>query len=259
MIHEVRVTNDGKHYLSPSPRRRPFHLRWLVPYICRQDALRWVWCSRFSLLLLGLSAYFYAGSRSVGLFVAVSMLGLAGVSRFNLRYPILVDLPAMALTLGSAALWPHSHVASILVVLMAGCAKETAPVFASLYAWNPWLLLGLLPVAIRAALFRSAPIADSIWEPVTTAWKVRQGTWGDPTRWVLPWGILLVALYHPTWQVAAILAAAYGQCLIASDTVRLYQWAWPVLAVATARTLGPAWLLPAIVIHMFNPFMGNGT
>ena len=64
------------------------------------------------------------------------------------------------------------------------------------------------------------------------------------------------------WQVTALLiglalAAGYGQLAVATDSVRLYQWAWPVLAAACV-TVVPEWL-PLVALGVaFNPWKGDG-
>src|SRR6185437_119407 len=78
------------------------------------------------------------------------LTGCSGLSWFNLRHPVLVDLPAFALALGAAVAWQHGlWWAAIPLVLTAGCVKETSPVFAAVWAWHPVMLVGLIPPAIR--------------------------------------------------------------------------------------------------------------
>jgi hypothetical protein len=51
--------------------------------------------------------------------------------------------------------------------------------------------------------------------------------------------------------MVAVLALAYAQLLIATDSVRLYQHAaGPVLAVAAAQVVPVAWLPLAVVVHV---------
>jgi hypothetical protein len=61
---------------------------------------------------------------------------------------------------------------------------------------------------------------------------------------------------RPSWQLGAVLVVAYGQCLVATDTVRLYQWAAPVMILQLA--LPVAWLPVLLVLHVVNPFRTEG-
>ena len=50
----------------------------------------------------------------------------------------------------------------------------------------------------------------------------------------------------------------YSQLLVATDAVRLYQWAAPVLALAAVAAV-PAWALPIVALTViFNPWKGPG-
>ena len=69
---------------------------------------------------------------------------------------------------------------------------------------------------------------------------------------------LVVALAAPSWQLAAVLALAYGQLLIATDTVRLYQWAAPTVAIAATSAVEPQWWPVLIALTVFNPLRGDG-
>ena len=107
----------------------------------------------------------------------------------------------------------------------------------------------------------------------TTCWTtrtvgsstIRSGRHGNTTQnlwhpliWIWPWGAGLIALADLSPQLVVVLAVAYAQTVVATDTVRLYQWAWPVVAVATAGVVPLAWLLPLAVLHIASPFKGQG-
>ena len=68
---------------------------------------------------------------------------------------------------------------------------------------------------------------------------------------VAPWGVCLAGLVGSDWRLWLVLAVAYAQLLIATDSVRLYQHAaGPVLAVAAAQVVPVAWLPLAVVVHV---------
>jgi hypothetical protein len=71
-----------------------------------------------------------------------------------------------------------------------------------------------------------------------------------PAQW---WG------WGGALQLVAALAAGYLPLLIATDSVRIYQWAAPVLALACVTVL-PIWAGPVLALSIvFNPRRGPGT
>lgn len=71
-------------------------------------------------------------------------------------------------------------------------------------------------------------------------------------------GGMVAALACLTPQSALALILGYGQTLIATDTVRLYTWAAPALAIAITQGL-PSWTLaPIAAATLLNPWKGNG-
>jgi hypothetical protein len=254
-------TPDGVRYTAMQTGRtaKPFHFRWLLPFLCKNKR-SWqiaAWASGFAYLAL-VGAY-------TGTWQApILALSLSGVIGYNLKHPVLVDLPAMALALGSvvaldAGLW---YVA-IVLVLLAGCTKESSPVFAACWAWSPLLLVGLVPVLVRALIRPgSDPLShypehvEILKHPIRSSWRFHK----DEPIWiyVLPWGICVLGIANGSPQLWVTLAFAYAQLLVATDSVRLYQWAAPV-AILTAVPMLPAqWLPVLLVLHLINPFRSDG-
>ncbi len=259
----MSLTPDGVRYVASSKRRvaRPFHYRWLAPTLCRDSKKRWVWTARISVLSLAPLIWWYVGGIR-GLAAIGLLVGFAGVVRFNLEHPVLVDAPAMAAALLCACLVQDGRwMAAIPVALFAGTIRETAPVFAAAFAWSPLPLLGLIPVAIRHLQAEGPDVLDeeNRWildHPLKASRKYHQGF--TIPNWVLPWGMGILCLAHPTWQLAVAAVLAYGQCLVATDTVRLYQWCWPVVALCAVQAVPLRWLPVVVVAHLANPFQGNG-
>lgn len=269
---DVNVSPDGQRYLAMTGGGRvaiPFHLRWLVPALCGLDGRRWIGMTFGSLVAIaGLSTWFVGLSGASGWqLAAVPFLvsGLPGIVKINARFPILVDAPAIALALLAACLcaigwWP----AAIVVAIVAGMAKETAPLWAAIFAWNPILLVGLVAPLIRRLLV--APGADVLDEhnawvlkhPFAASWRYHKDRLTDPRLWVTPWGVLLVGLVAFDLQLAVALAVGYGLTLVATDTVRIYQWAFPVLLVAALTVVPDELLVLAVIAHLFNPWGGDG-
>lgn len=245
------------------PVARPFHLRWLLPAVCRTSPRRWwvVWALSWPVLAGGtwLLASDLGWQRAM--LAAVLVAALPGVWGPSVVRPVGVDLPAMALGAMAAGMAVHGLVwPAVGLVLVAACVKESAPVWAALWAWNPVLLLGLVVVVFTACVVK--PGLDEVTanpnlrrvhdHPVRTAFEHRQGRWRDAWLWVAPWGVCLAALYQPDWRVLVVVAVAHLQVLVATDTVRLvHTAAGPAVAVAAASVIPGPWLLVAGVAGVF--------
>lgn len=261
----MRLTPDGLRYLADRP-PFPFNLRWLAPKLCGSRRRRWSVVTRGSLVgstvLVVLLAHLHLGwwpSVAAGALVA----GLPSL-RFLWQHTVLVDAPALLLALASAVACGHHWypVATVLAVV-AGLTMERAPVFAALFAWHPLPLVGLAAPLIVALLRRPGPdVLDeaNAWvleHPIQAARKFHPN-WLDPLVMLTPWGVCLAGLIDPSPQVAATVAVGYSQLAVATDSVRLYQWAAPVLAIAAVGVIPVPWLLLAVVAHWCNPLAGNG-
>ena len=275
----VNLPPDSRRYLAMHRRRvcRPFHLRWFLPLVLRGNVRSWTIVTRLAIVAFGVMVAAYTSSPWMA---AVALLP---AFTWNWHNPVMVDGYAIAIALGSALLaldgwwW-----LAIPMVLLAGATRETAPIWAAVYAWNPILLVGLIPVAVR---WMQKPGADTwtdhnafyVAHPIKAGQDFHRGRWRDPLLWLTPWGGLLAGLaliagggqmmpggvspwgWGGPAQLAVALLLGYSQTLIATDTVRLYQWAAPVLALACVTVL-PAWALPLVALSIvFNPWRGPGT
>lgn len=266
----MNVTPDGRRYLALAAGERiarPFWLRWFIPWLCGTEARRWYWTAQLSTAGLALTAVWWTELHGLDwqyqLAAPFLVIGLAGVWRFNRTYPILVDAPAMLLALLAACFleagwWPLA----VVTAVVAGATKETAPIFAA--AWSgPLLLIGLIPPLVRYCMKAGPDVLDdrNAWilqHPVQAARQFHAGRWDDWRLMVAPWGVLIAALWQPDWRLALVLVLAYGQLLVATDTVRLYQWAWPTVLVACLGVLPAELLALAVVLHLVNPWKGDG-
>lgn len=263
-MSELNITPDGVRYLDRVNLPSPFHLRWLIPWLCRDESTRWTAAAWFGFAGLVFGTWALAGGWA-GIAAAALVAVLPSV-RFGLTHRVLVDLPALGLATLSAAAMVHGWTAAALVlVVLAGLSKESAPIFAALFAWHPVLLLGMVaPMMVDALRVRGE---DRLGEhhawilahPVQASRQYHPGWWSsfDP-RLVFPWGACVVALAAPSWQLAAVLIVAYAQVLVATDTVRLYQWAAPVVALAAVSAVPWQWWPVLIVVTAFNPMRGDG-
>lgn len=254
----IPVTPDGTRYLALGAGRnvpRPFMLRWLLPSLLGQNRKAWAITSRASIVALAPLAWWYTGSPWMAAAVALPS------TLFAWRHPVLVDAPAMALTLLAACLWPLSPVAALAVGFLAVCCRETAPVWLAVWAWTPAPLVLLLVPLLRWGM-RTGPdpcgYDHLLAHPLRTGLDAHRGHWFDWRLMLAPWGGLLIGLAGLTPALAVALVIGYAQTLLATDTVRLYQWAWPSLALACVAVV-PAPLLPFVALAVaLNPWKGSG-
>jgi hypothetical protein len=251
------VTVDGTRYLAMTHQRvaRPFHLRWLMPAICGTDLAAWTILSRLAVVALAPLAWIYTGSPW-----AAACIFLPGVW-FSWRHPVTVDGPAMFVTLAAACLWPVCWPLALALCFVAACVKETAPIWVAVFAWTPVPLIALAAVAARALLVPAGtdptPFADLLAHPFASARAAHRERFTF-AELVAPWGGLLLGLAALDARAVAALALGYGQLLVATDTTRLYQWAWPALAAcAFSGRLDGVWGVLVAVAIIANPALGS--
>jgi hypothetical protein len=271
---EFRAGPDSARYLlagSGHKVARPFNLRWLLPAMFGADIKLWraVWWLSWPVAAAGLVWWGLAANLAWQQAAAmpVLVLALAGVWGPHVVRPVGVDLPAMTLSILAVAAitqgGPWTVLAVVLIVL-AGATKESAPVWAALWAWHPLLLVGLVAPAIIAVFNRPAldevtatPILRHVHDhPVRSAWEHHRHKLRDP-RMVTQWGGCLAALYAAPVQVWAVLAAAYAQLVVATDTYRLiHTAAGPALAFYAVQAVPVPWLgllCAASAVWWLNP------
>jgi hypothetical protein len=124
--------------------------------------------------------------------------------------------------------------------------------------------VGLVAPALRWLLFKPGEIAENdanaltLKYPLTCGLEAHRGKWRNPLLMLTPWGACLVVLAFPSWWLTLALAVGYVQLLVATDSVRLYQQAAPVVCISAALAIPEAWTVPVLVAHWFNPWGGNG-
>jgi hypothetical protein len=84
----------------------------------------------------------------------------------------------------------------------------------------------------------------------------------NPLTMIAPWGVTVIGVFTPDRGVLVMLVTtlclAYGQLMLATDTVRLYQWAAPAMILATMTVATPVWAVVALIVHLSNPWAGDG-
>jgi hypothetical protein len=123
--------------------------------------------------------------------------------------------------------------------------RETGPVFAALWAWSPWPLVGV----VAAGWWRRSAKSEESWlvRPVHAAWELRRRIGLDSSLYVRPWGAALLGLAGPSWQDVLTVLVAHAQLVAAQDTIRLAVWAAPVLVLSAAKLVPLAWMPLAVL------------
>lgn len=260
---QVHLTPDGRWYLHMAHGRlvpKPFHVRVAMPMLLGTDAIRWAWCTRILMcilpLLMGLFVWQRTLSWPAALF-AVAVTPTIPGWQFWWRCPVLVDIPALFLGL-LVAVMPVGIAAGIVVGLSL-LVRETAPLFAALYASTPVFAVPLLLYPLISRFIASSDaLADArlrniLARPFHHAWRLRRIQFIQPALTFFPWGGLLLAAFNPSWLLLIAVMVAYAQTLRAQDFVRLYALAAPILILSVAQ-MSPTWLVLAAFLSWLNPW-----
>ncbi len=248
------LTLDGYHYLRAAggiPVPSPYQRRWLLPCLLGPHPKRWAALTYASLALLPAASLAYlsaVGLSGVRLAFGAVLLCALPAHRFPLRFPVLTDAPAYTLALLTAWASLRAPWAALPLAFALGSMRESAPVFAALWAWDPWLLLGLLATGWRRPTCEPSATEPWLLRPFASAWKQRRDIGLDGSLYLRPWGGALLGLVAPTWQLALTLAVAHAQLFTALDALRLTVWAAPVLCAVAAQTIPAPWMALALLV-----------
>jgi hypothetical protein len=260
-IKKPLVSPDGMGFLEMAlgvPQPASYHARWLLPKVLGTNVHLWQAATWTSLIMTAMVLAGMAGTPVAG----ILFVGLP-IFRWPSIFPVLADAPAFlytALAVWAATTGGYGFWVAIVMVLIGGCIKEQVPVFAAAAAWEPWLLLGLIPLGIRMVFFRQAMLQPR-WatNPFKYAREVHVKIMFDAKELILPWGACLVCLLAtPSPELILSMALAYGMLFFASDVTRNYGWAFIPVCLGAALVIPPAWALPVLIAHLFNPWRGRG-
>lgn len=247
----------AKHEPAPIP----FCWRWLVPALCGTDPLKWKKYNRVALaatfpalanlaLLWGLSP--------VQISAALVLWGLVpSIHQYPRRYIVVADPIAMLFVLfagSSALLYAKTGMAFHLLLfiadcLLAGAARESAPVFIAAGTLNPLALIGLLGVGWWRKSCPAPPdIAHLSGSPLKMfrthgLTKLTRGFEADWFWKIGPAAIALISL-DPRAYAASLVGVA--EMLVASDKIRLLLHGLPFLLLP-AVAVTPVALLPLLL------------
>jgi hypothetical protein len=257
----LQVSTDGLRYLAMAeglPQAIPYHLRWLLPKLLGIDARKWEILNQISIPTVAMLISVYAWLHGVDP-VRAAILGgmfmtLLFVRGFWGQYPILTDTPGMALSM-LAAIVPGPW--CIPVAILGGCVRETVPIYAALYAWSPWPLVGLVAPALRLlwkpGVERDERVAGLLRNPWRTSWERNKKGWTNWKVMVSPWAGFLFAAFNPSWQLLWVYLACLAPSLRHHTIVRVYIMAVPIVAVALGGVSEWAFCV-AVLAHFLVPW-----
>jgi hypothetical protein len=139
-------------------------------------------------------------------------------------------------------------------------AKESCFVYATLISWNPYAVLGAIPVLIRYLTYKSndKDILNGeqiLKHPLQSGIKFHREKILNMKLMLLTWGAGLASVFG-VWDFKQLITVlvAYGSQLFATDTQRIYMWCFPVVIAVAVTVIPEAYYVPAVLATWFNPF-----
>lgn len=179
--------------------------------------------------------------------------------RQSTTWPVLLDMPHWATIAVAVALAQVNPALGFAVCVWSVFITERTPIFAALAAapWLPWEYIAA-PVALSVVWVLAMRIGkvyvdtdiDWLQHPIRTALAKHRTS--KMWSWWLPWGGAVVALPHLSAWALAMVAVAYGQCLVAQDRARLYTTA-ALPVVLSLTSTDPVALYAVAVITYLTP------
>lgn len=284
---------DGLHYglaMAGAPAMHPFRhrgllLRWpwlrasaVPPTINKPNVEPWLrmsapltvrvlqWQSWVSLVVSGVLVGVLAEQWGAPGWLAVALFVVLPWFRHCARCVGYLDPLAMMTGLGAAVAWGAGlWWLAVPLSVLSGLTHERGPVFAALFAWSPWLLLGLLGHGLARLLVRGTSETCPYRGTMAVSFRAHREAQSNRglVEWVLPWGAAIFGIGSclegsgTGSQLAALMVVSYGQLVVAMGCVRLVQWAAPLLCVAAALVMAQwpvEWLGVALALHVASPW-----
>jgi hypothetical protein len=247
----VNPCPDGIRYTSGELQPKPFHRRWNH------------WNPRVLTALTWLS--FVALAASMGNWQKAALFAALPGVWVCATLPTTVDGPSIAFAWGASIAWSTGHHGlAIACSILGGFIHERSPMFAAVYAWTPWLLVGLASpflLGLRGAAKPkwgigkvSEELCGHDLRGAVRAHRRFQDflDWRQvvfPLRAVLP----MAAYYGVTPAAWASFAVAFASRLVGTDTARFMLWAAPPMVAALPNDI-PAWMVLVHVVSFVRMF-----
>lgn len=276
----IEITPDGRRYYSGNKLIMPYHLRWLLPYLCRQSELLWNIFTLIPLVVMPLVMYEYLLLKGIqeqyAVLGSVLLLGLPGVTIVNFYGKYLTDGFGMMTMLTAIYLYELGLIElAILTAVIGTMANEKVFVFCFLITLNYLFLIPLIAVLIRFLLFKKADKdflgGDEIAKrPLSAGIKYHRNLLFDYKIILLTWGVGILGIINSINQPLTLLPLSAGYLMIffATDTVRLFQWSFPIVILLAVHFISflisdlnnlivtPVLMLLGL-LHLYNPFRRN--
>ena len=259
----LELSPDGAVYWAAAAGKgvpSPYNLRPLLPFLLGTNAKAWYYANVILICIFASLCAVYAGS-----LWAIPLVLLGPAMWFWMKRPVLVDIYGLTFGLAAAVFAPVDPFLAGALLIFGTFGNEKVPIFAAIFAWNPIMLAALAIPPLLYKFARNGPVPETlepglarqmVWiteNPWEAAKNSHSGTLSNASKWVLPWGGMLLALIAPSTPLIVGLIVAYGLCCAGTDSVRLYAWATPLM-VAAACTAPGGILLGAVA---FSWFMRN--
>lgn len=248
---------DSLRYSAGINQHYPFNIRLL-----RLPDKLWDFVRFFTVVTLPLLTYYYLIPFTTQAFWGgLLVCGLSGVFHQNIKGYKLIDSTAIWLGLMSAIMFRYSLLLGLLFLILASLTKETMPVFIALWSMSFIPLVGFI---VPAVVYILNPPAENdllgkehenfLTHPFEAFKQYHLKGFLHPI-YFLSWGICASALFYTgeywQWILAGVLIS-YAQLLVATDRVRLFQYSFPLVLIATCNVieLNVFWFL----IHLYNPY-----
>lgn len=259
-------TPDGRRYISGNRLAMPFSLRWLLPSVLGTNRRAWDIVTLSSVFLIPVAFYYYLTitgfSETKSLIGCALVCGLNGVVLMNYVGKYLTDGFGMLCMILSMIGFQYGIIYGVLFSLIGSMANEKVFVYTALMSFNPYALIGGVAVLLRYVLYKHAESdylgGDAIIKnPLKTGIELHKGFWFSFKRSVLVWGVCIIACMNIDIHLGVVLLVAYGSILLATDSTRLFMWAFPLVVIASLSIFPEQWAVPLIGIHWFNPYRIN--
>ena len=256
------ITPDGAFYLASGRGEAtpmPYALRYLPRMIRSLAGWRAMHAGSYLALIAATYAAVHHVSAAHATPAALTLAVLPSI-RQSTTWPVLLDMPHWATIAVAVALAQVNPALGFAVCIWSVFITERTPIFAALAAapWLPWeyvaasVTLSFLWTILLKFAGGYAPAENIEWlqHPIRTALAKHRTS--KMWSWWLPWGGAVVALPHLGAWAVAMVAVAYGQCIVAQDRARLYTSA--ALPVVLSLTfIDPVALYAVAVVTYLTP------
>lgn len=264
--HSTHITPDGQFYLAMGRGTlvpRPYACRSLPKALGSVTHWRVLHAASYLVALISL----HLAGEQLGVNGTQCALGVLALPAFrqSVSWPVLLDMPILAVSSLVAALSGPYPVIALLLLMASGLAHERAPMWCAVFA-VPFLPLPLAVVFVVIALVATLGTLaaglesddsgrtgiDWLDHPFKAALAKHRGTLTSYEVWMRPLGASLLGLATMSPWVIASMLMGYAGCAVAQDRARIYSYAAFPLTVVALQVAGPyAFLIP--IINWFVP------